>query len=180
MSKLIIVCGLPGSGKTTLARELSRELNIVCLHKDCIKEKIFEIRKGKSLDESKAIGAETMRLFFHLAEDQVKNGVDVIIESPLSFPEDYEKFRQWEVNYGTKIYSIICSIDIEERGRRFALRERHYAHFDKERDVISRHFNGAEYDYKDIPGEQIRMITNKPVRDLVASAVKIITKITKY
>ena len=42
MTKLIIICGLPGSGKTTLASELSKQTGIVCLHKDSIKEKLFE------------------------------------------------------------------------------------------------------------------------------------------
>jgi adenylate kinase family enzyme len=44
MSKVIIVCGLPGSGKTTLSRELSKRLGIVCLHKDSIKEKLTSFR----------------------------------------------------------------------------------------------------------------------------------------
>lgn len=56
MSKLIIVAGMPGVGKTTLAKELSQKLNIPCLHKDSIKEKLYDSFGGNSLEDSKNIG----------------------------------------------------------------------------------------------------------------------------
>jgi len=170
MSKLILICGLPGSGKTTLAKELSKKINIVCLHKDSIKEKLFETQKGKTLEDSQRIGNETINVLFHLIEEQIKNGVDLIAEAPFNFPEDYSQIAEWENNYEVNIFSIICQIDSEERKKRFNERERHTAHFDRE--VFERHFQESEYDYKDIPGNQIRINTDEPVKILTQKIIK--------
>lgn len=47
MSKLIILAGLPGTGKTTLGRKLSRRLNYFYLRIDCI-EAPFALRNSKA------------------------------------------------------------------------------------------------------------------------------------
>ncbi len=38
---LIIICGLPGSGKSSLAKKLRRKLSAVCLSSDVIRKQIF-------------------------------------------------------------------------------------------------------------------------------------------
>jgi len=169
MHKLIIVCGLPGSGKTVLADELSRKTGIACLHKDSIKEKLFEGLDMSTLEDSKRIGKPSVDVMLYLAEQQIANGVDVIIEAPFSFPGDYELFLQWRDQYGINLYSIICSIGSEERKRRVETRERHGAHFDSSRSHDF--FPEKEYDYVDIPGKQIRVCTDKPVAYLVDQVI---------
>lgn len=172
MPKLIIACGLPGVGKTTFAKELSKRLKIACIHKDSIKERFFESMNMSSLEESKMIGKPVIDVLFRLTEEQLKNGVDLIIEAPFNFPEDYPLFEKWQKEYSLALYAVICSINADERKRRFQKRERHHAHHDIDRKHIrSMGQQNYEYDYAEIPGKQIRITTDKPVSELVEEVV---------
>lgn len=169
MPKLIIVCGLPGSGKTVLADEISKRTGIACLHKDSIKEKLFEGLALSTLEDSKRIGKPSVDVMLYLAEQQIANGVDVIIEAPFNFPEDYQTFNDWALRYGVELYSVICSIDSEERKRRVETRERHGAHFDGSR--TQDFFPEKEYDYVAAPGRQIRILTDRSLPELAKKVI---------
>lgn len=175
MTKLIIVCGFPGSGKTTLAREISKKLKICCIYKDSIKEKLYETLELSTLEDSVKIGKPAVEIMLHLAEQQLANNVDIMIESPFYFEEDFLLFEKWKDTYNIDIYSIICSIDEAEREKRLHIRPRHHAHHDNERkfDALSKERLDV---YKKIPGNQIWVKTNKPADELVA---EIISKIKK-
>lgn len=162
MSKLIIVCGLPGSGKTTLAKELSKQLNIACLHKDALKENLYEILKLSTLEDSKRIGNQSVQLLLRLAEEQIANKADLIIEAPFTFQEDYTLFQNWIDQYKIDLYSVICNISAEERKDRFVNRPRHSSHHDQER-IESATFNEDTEVYNTIPGKQIKVTTDQPV-----------------
>jgi len=92
MSKLIIICGLPGTGKTTLATELSKKLGIFCLHKDSVKESLDDSMKMSTLEDSKKLGYPSVKVILDLAEENLARGIDVILESPFTFPEDGKIF----------------------------------------------------------------------------------------
>lgn len=164
MKKLIIVCGLSGTGKTTLARELSRKLSIPVLHKDSIKEALYEIQGCSTLEDSIKVGLHSIQLLYKLAEEQLNNGLDLIIEAPFYFEEDYKIFRSWEKKYKLKIFSIICKIDEKERTKRFAERKRHKGHHDNERDLSD---NSKELVYKKLPGKHIEVKTERSPAKLV-------------
>jgi predicted kinase len=177
MAKLIIVCGLTASGKTTLAKELSRELNIFCLHKDSLKSNLYDILELSTLADSKKLGLQSVHLLFRLAEEQLKNGIDLIIESPFNHEGDYELFRRWEKEYNLDVWKIICKMDDDERDRRYRkrLNERHRCHHDEER-IASGEFDeiskAGYVIYENMPGKKIEVVTNKPVKDLVNQVVR--------
>ncbi len=168
MSKLIVVCGLPGAGKTTFAKALSRKLNIICLHKDLIKDNLYETLKGAAIEDGERIGLYSIKLLFQLAEEQIRNKVDLIVEAVFNYKEDIKYFSELKKKYNLDLYILICKINEKERKKRFITRSRHQ----------SRHrcFNRIWFDYNKMTGKKLEIITNKPIKLLVDKAINWINK----
>lgn len=65
--RLLLVNGLPASGKTTLARQLSAELGAPLLSKDVVKETLFDCLGAKDSAQSRTLGAASMEVLWSLA-----------------------------------------------------------------------------------------------------------------
>lgn len=165
MGKLIIICGLAGSGKTTLARELSIKLDLVCFHKDSFKENLYDILKFSTLKDSKKIGEQTVKLIYKIVEEQLANGQSLILEAPFNFEEDYPVFESWRRKFKTEICTVLCSIDHEERKKRFINRPRHHSHHDNDRLMLG-DFKADESVYEKIPGKILKVHTDRKVEEL--------------
>ncbi|NTW13498.1 MAG: ATP-binding protein [Candidatus Moranbacteria bacterium] len=166
MNRVIVFCGLPGSGKTTLATEVSCQMNIFCLHKDAVKKRLHGYLNGMSLDDSRKIGFHSIRLLIALADDAMKNGTDIIIESTFNHPDNVEQFVKW-VTEGRDVRVIVCRVDEEERKRRFVSRPRHEAYHGTERTFFEDIF-----DYGLMPGKKLLLDTAKPIGESVEKIIK--------
>lgn len=173
-NKLIIVCGFPGVGKTTFAKELSKKMKIVCLHKDTLKESLYNSLKMKTLEDSKKIGWPAVKGILDLAEDNLKEGLDVILESVFNFPEDAYIFQEWKKKIKIKIYTIILEVDENEREARFKNRERNKAHHDEER-IRQVQYIKTDQAFDHMPEKKIFIKTNKPVKKLVNEVIKLVS-----
>lgn len=163
MSKLIVICGLPGTGKTTLADTLSKRLKITCISKDAIKEALYDELGLKNLEDSLAIGKRSIEVMLNLAEKNVQLQKNVIIEAPFRFEEDYQLFSKWIQQYKVDFTAIICTVSPEIRENRFYNRPRHEAHHDNERKFEEQ----TEDIYHKLPGKQLWIDTNKPVSNII-------------
>jgi predicted kinase len=66
---IVVVAGVPGSGKTTLARPLARELDMPLISKDVIKEALFDVLGTGDLERSQSMGRAAHRVMYALAAD---------------------------------------------------------------------------------------------------------------
>jgi len=77
---LVIVCGVPGSGKTTLARRLAAELRLPLLAKDTLKESMAGALAMADIEASRSLSLAAVKLLYALAGESVGAGANVILE----------------------------------------------------------------------------------------------------
>jgi predicted kinase len=119
VAKLIALAGLPGSGKSSIARELARQSGALWLRIDSIEQAILDsdIATG-------SVGDAGYRAAYAVAEDNLRLGRDVIGDSVNGWPETRDAWRDVAVRAGANIIEveIVCS-DPEEHRRRVKTRK---------------------------------------------------------
>ena len=111
---LIIFGGLPGTGKTTIARELARQIGAMHLRIDSIEQAIRDCSRGAlGLDEA------GYRVAYAVAEDNLRLGRTVVADSVN--PQQITRDAWLEVGRRTKARTmeieVICSDSREHRTR---------------------------------------------------------------
>jgi predicted kinase len=113
MSKptLIIVLGMPATGKTHLARKVAAHFSLPLVSKDDIKEIIFDGLGWHDREWSKRAGKTTFALMDYVIEGQLKAGHSIIIESPYDPVFQNEKLQRWQHLYHFNVIRILCYAD---------------------------------------------------------------------
>ena len=133
---LILVTGLPGTGKTTLSKEISADFSSPLISKDSIKEIIFDEMGWEDRRWSQQVGQATYRIMDYVIESQLQAGNNLILESNFSAKFDNAKFQSWQKKYNFKAVQILCHADSKVLFERFKARvendERHPGHADSD------------------------------------------------
>ena len=81
---LILVTGLPCSGKTTVAKRLAADLSLPLVTKDDIKERLFDSLGWSDREWSRKMGNATYAVLYYYIELLLISGVALVAESNFS------------------------------------------------------------------------------------------------
>jgi len=133
-STLVVISGLPASGKTTLARLLAAELRLPLVGRDDIKERLFESLGWSDREWSKRLGGASWDLLYWFVETQLAAGQSCIVESNFNPQWDSERINACADRFGARLVQLHCYADggvlVERYLGRVASGERHPGHVD--------------------------------------------------
>lgn len=121
---MILVAGMPASGKTTFAEWLSNKVQLPLVCKDKYKEIIWDkIHYDTTVrTESQKYGGLAYDLSFHFCDTLMKCGIGFIFES--NFVEPFPEIMASKVNlYGYKAITVLFDGDVKEIHKRFMERD---------------------------------------------------------
>jgi 8-oxo-dGTP diphosphatase len=106
-SMLVLMKGPPGSGKSTIARELGRRLGWPVIDKDAVRD----LLPGE-------LGGVSYEAMLALAERQLSIGLNVIADSPLGYGRAYAKAGAASASTGARMVVIECDCSDAAEWRR--------------------------------------------------------------
>ncbi len=141
---LIVFAGLPGTGKSSLARAVARELHAVYLDKDTIKDRVMALaQQMKWEDGAKWAGPLSYELLVDLARDNLTLGRTVVLDSPAAYQLFRDKVKQLAraLKVNLRLIECICTDErllrqrVEARGQDLPdYRTRDWSAYQRERE----------------------------------------------
>lgn len=168
---MLVMAGLPGSGKSSVAAEVARVLGCALLSVDPIEAAMW--RSGIARDQPTGLAAYVVAE--DLAREQLRLGNDVIIDAV----NDAQQARdQWlslsaEVGRPVAFVEVFCSDESVHR-RRLAERRRAIAGFPEPtwESVVARREGFHTWD-----GERLQLDSMQPLEETVASALEYVGRL---
>jgi hypothetical protein len=128
----VVVSGLPGSGKTTLARRLAPALVLPLIDKDDILDRLFEERGVGDAAWRRSLSRESDRMLQEEAE-RSDGAVLVSLWHVPGMPKDSGTPTDWLETLSGPLVHVHCTCPLEIAATRFVERRRHAGHLDNQR-----------------------------------------------
>ena len=106
---LIVMKGHPATGKSALAWRLARRLRCPLIDKDDVKDHTLDLPDGNAL---------AYAIMWQVAGTQLALGLDVVVDSPLSYPVGYEQAQELATARNARLWVVETSLGEAEWRRR--------------------------------------------------------------
>jgi predicted kinase len=109
----VLMRGYPGTGKSTIARAIAAALHAPLIDRDIIRQKAVDI-----FGDAHGVGRFSYELMFALTEEQLSLGLSVVVDTPLTYRETYEKSLVLADKFGIPMLVVHCQCPPEVQKRR--------------------------------------------------------------
>jgi len=131
---LVIVSGLPATGKTVLSRKLSQYVGLPIFSKDTIKEFLFDGVGHGDREHGEKLNKPTYDILDYIVEQELTARHSLIIETPYDNDFSTEKYVQLQSKCGFSCVQVLCYAEPEVLIQRFINRigtiDKHPGHND--------------------------------------------------
>lgn len=162
-SVLILMAGMPGAGKSTVALALGDAFSIPVIDKDVVVSALLDADVTEDIAHSAAYNA-TFDLVEHLVRVQRKS---VIVDTPAVYPSTLDWATMLCIETGAQLIPVLCSADGETRYDRMAMRKGLRSHSKG----TSRTPGTARERFAHLPDDTIELDTMKPLDDIMREAI---------
>jgi predicted kinase len=112
---LWVVCGIPASGKSTIARELAKTLGAKVFRSDVIRKELFGLQPYKQIDVpfeegvySKGASSLTYGKLLLLAQEEIEKGYSVILDATYSSGHQRSEVLRLAKDMDTNLMFVEC------------------------------------------------------------------------
>lgn len=164
-SRLIVVGGPPGAGKTTIARSIADKLSLPLFAKDAIKELLFDMLGAGDVAWSRRLGQTSSQILYHCVEVELRAGRTIVVENAFHRDLAGAALRQLQERYAATCFQLYCFADLAILAARVAARAhdatRHPGHADQlRRDELAAANAAGLYDVLPLSGPVRRIDTS--------------------
>jgi len=131
---VILVSGLPCTGKTTIATSIANNFDLPFITKDEVKERLFDTVGSGDRKISKTLSYATFSILDYFVESMLKASTSFIMEGNFSSDKVVKPFADYKKRYNFQLIVIECQtkgkILLERFRERAESGERHPGHMD--------------------------------------------------
>ncbi|MEN9937619.1 MAG: hypothetical protein RLZZ387_4198 [Chloroflexota bacterium] len=134
MPKLILVNGLPCTGKSTLARMLAAHLGLPLFSKDQIKETLFDTLGWSDRPWSTRLSVASVAVLLDVVAAELAAGRSCVAESNFHPERDAERLRDLRARHPFELVQVLCVTEgsalVARYDERVSSGARHPGHLD--------------------------------------------------
>ncbi len=127
---IIVVTGLPCTGKTTLAIQIATHFDLPLITKDGIKEIMFDVLGCEDRSHSKQMSRATMEIMFHLMAALLAGKTSLVVVANFLPELSRPQFQGLISRFDCQLIEVLCVTTGDILLERFKNRQRHPGHLD--------------------------------------------------